>query len=80
MSESILRLPEVMAQTGLSRSAIYERIVALSPRFPQPVNIGPRAIGFLESEIQTWIQERVAESRMTNRIGDESAKPSKYGI
>ena len=32
-------------------------------RFPSPVKIGSRAIAFIESEIDEWINQRIAESR-----------------
>jgi prophage regulatory protein len=62
MSESILRLPEVQARTGLSRSTIYERLK--DHLFPKPISLGVRAIGFVESEIEAWIQSRITESRV----------------
>ncbi len=58
---SILRLSEVTVKTGLSRSTIYERIKAKT--FPQPISLGERAIGFLSSEVDEWIEARIAESR-----------------
>jgi prophage regulatory protein len=61
MTETILRLPEVKARTGLSRSTIYERIKTNT--FPLPIRIGERAIGFIDSEIDDWIQARIAKSR-----------------
>ena len=57
----ILRLPVVIHRTALSRSTIYKFIAA--GRFPKPVRLGPRAVGWLESEIDDWIADRVAESR-----------------
>ncbi len=64
MSESLLRLPEVQARVGLSRSTIYERLKNDPPTFPKPVSLGgERAIGFVESEIESWIQSRITESR-----------------
>lgn len=66
MSEAILRLPEVQARTGLSRSTIYDRLRSDPPAFPRPISLGgekARAIGFLASEIDAWIQERITESR-----------------
>ncbi len=57
----ILRLPEVKTRVGLSRSAIY---LAISrAQFPQPVHIGARAVGWLESEIENWISARVKQSQ-----------------
>jgi len=57
----ILRLPEVKAATGLSRSTIYDRIAR--GEFPKPINLGYRAVGWVEDDIMDWQQERVAESR-----------------
>lgn len=56
-----LRLPEVMARTGLSRSTIYVRLE--QGRFPRPVSLGGRAVGWIDSEIDEWMSNRVAESR-----------------
>lgn len=61
MTNKILRLPAVMACTGLSRSSIYLRIAEGS--FPKPVALGRRAVGWLESEVAAWIDEQVATSR-----------------
>ena len=52
MADAILRLPEVIARTGLKRSSIYIRIDQGEFR---PLKLGARAIGFLESEIDAWI-------------------------
>ena len=56
-----LRLPEVMARTGLSRSTIYVRLA--EGRFPRPVALGSRAVGWIEAEVDEWVRERIAESR-----------------
>ena len=56
-----LRLPEVMARTGLSRSTIYVRLD--HGRFPRPVSLGARAVGWIEAEVDEWMRERIAESR-----------------
>ena len=56
-----LRLPEVIARTGLSRSTIYVRLD--EGRFPRPVSLGGRAVGWIESEVDEWIRERIAASR-----------------
>lgn len=57
----ILRRREVEARTGLSRSTIYLRCSQKS--FPTPIRLGSRAVGWLESEIEAWVAERVASSR-----------------
>ena len=58
---TILRLPEVKRSTGLSRSTIYLRIS--QGTFPKPVGLGGRAVGWLEAEIQEWIERQVETSR-----------------
>ena len=58
---AILRWPDVHARIGLSRSHTHALIV--QRKFPPPLKLGPRASGWLESEIDDWIAERVAESR-----------------
>ena len=56
----IVRLPKVINNTGLSRSAIYQRIA--EGTFPKQINLGGRAVGWLEADIQSWIKQRLAES------------------
>ncbi len=56
-----LRLPEVMARTGLSRSTIYVRLD--QGRFPRPVSLGGRAVGWIEAELDEWMRERITASR-----------------
>ena len=56
-----LRLPEVQRRTGLSRSTIYVRLE--QGLFPRPVSLGGRAVGWIESEVDEWIRERIAASR-----------------
>ncbi|KGU71564.1 MULTISPECIES: helix-turn-helix transcriptional regulator [Burkholderia] len=40
-------------RVGLSKSEIYRRVAA--GRFPQSVKLGPKAVGWLESDIDAWI-------------------------
>ena len=61
MTHTILRLPAVKASTGLSRSTIYLRVS--QGTFPKPVSLGGRAVGWLEAEIQDWLQRRIEASR-----------------
>lgn len=60
MTDSILRLPAVMARTGLARSTIYLRMS--EGTFPPQVSIGARAVGWLESAINGWIASLVEQS------------------
>lgn len=61
MSHNLIRLPEVQRRTGYSKAWIYHMLS--ERRFPSPVKIGSRAIAFIESEIDEWINQRIAESR-----------------
>ena len=54
---SILRLKDLQQRIKLSRSTIYAKIAAGD--FPSPITLGPRAVGWLESDIQKWIKSRV---------------------
>ena len=60
-SQSILRLPKVKERTGLSRATIYLRMQQGS--FPNSISLGARAVGWLESDINFWIEEQIARSR-----------------
>lgn len=62
MTHRILRLPEVMSRTGLSRSTIYLKVS--QGNFPLPVNLGPRAVGWVEAEIQEWLEQQIEASRV----------------
>src|SRR5882762_4102601 len=58
---TFLRLPEVKAITGLSKTSFYALIRDRS--FPAPVRLGPRAVAWIRSEIRQWAVERVHASR-----------------
>ena len=61
--ERFLRLTDVMARTGLSRSYIYLSIS--KGNFPQNINLSSRSVGWLESEIDAWIQTRINQRSIT---------------
>jgi prophage regulatory protein len=61
MTHTILRLPSVKTRIGLSRSSIYLRIA--EGTFPKPVSLGLRAVGWLESDIEEWLRQRIELSR-----------------
>jgi prophage regulatory protein len=60
-NKRLLRLAEVKATTGLSKSTIYARIS--EGTFPKQILIGPRLVVWVESDIQNWIAEQVAAAR-----------------
>ena len=53
----ILRRNQVEDRTGLSRSTIYLRIQ--EGTFPRPINLGERAVGWVEKEIEAWLVLRI---------------------
>ena len=61
MTDNILKLPAVKEKTTLGRSSIYA--LAADGKFPKPIKLGARASGWLESEVNQWIADRIAESR-----------------
>ena len=61
MVTSILRLHAVKSRTGLSRSTIYLRIS--EDRFPKPVSLGGRAVGWIEAEVNDWLNQQIDNSR-----------------
>lgn len=64
MSKKIIRLPEVKYKTGLSRSSIYLRMS--NSEFPQSISLGGRAIGWLESDIELWLDGCITASKVAN--------------
>ena len=61
-----LRISEVEALTGLSRTTIYEW--SADGRFPPPVRLSERAVRWVESEVVGWMEERVEQGR----VGDDA--------
>ena len=64
MSIRIIRLPEVKDKTGLSRSTIYLRMS--QDRFPKSISLGERAFGWIEADIEQWLDDRIALVKATN--------------
>ena len=61
MSNKINRLPAVIERTGLSRSSIYLRMN--KGEFPQSISLGDRAIGWLEADIEQWLEDKITASK-----------------
>lgn len=66
-SERVIRMPEVLRRVGVSRSDVYRKIWAGD--FPKQIKLGPRAVGFLESDIEAYLQTLIARSHGGNRNG-----------
>lgn len=63
----ILRIPDVQRRVGLSRAQIYSLVTR--GEFPAPIKLGVKASGWLESEIDHWIDEQIKKSRRA--VGEE---------
>jgi prophage regulatory protein len=62
MAKRLLRLPAVIDRTGSNASRIYEMMKDGS--FPSSVPIGKRTVGWLETEIDAWIEKRIAARQL----------------
>jgi prophage regulatory protein len=61
MTNIVMKLPAVQSTTGLSRSTIYAFIS--QGRFPKPIPLGARSVGWLSSEVDDWIKSRISERK-----------------
>lgn len=61
----ILRRRQVEARVGLSRSTLYSYIK--DGRFPAPIRLGNRAVGWLEAEVLDWLRQRIEATREAGR-------------
>ena len=68
MSQKFIRLPEVIKRTGICRSGIYAKLRFnpkrphdYDPYFPKPVSISAHRIGWVESEIDQWIESKIQQ-------------------
>lgn len=63
----IIRLPELLDRTGLSKSTVYDKLNIRSPRhdpdFPRPRKLGvttSSAVGWSEDAVDSWIKKMMA--------------------
>jgi len=61
VSKRILRVRKVEEKTGLKKSSIYAMVK--DGRFPEQIKLGPRASGWVEEEVDAWIDKQIAASR-----------------
>ena len=55
----ILRRPKVEKKTGLSRSTIY--LLIKKGTFPKPIKLGERSVGWVEAEVDAWLESRIQQ-------------------
>lgn len=56
-NDDLMRLPDVMAKTGLRRSTLYAMI--RKGTFPAPVSLGDRAVAWPRSLVQAFVDARI---------------------
>lgn len=68
LKNHIIRLKELVALTGLSRSTIYDKQNPKSPRFdpsfPKKIHLGARAVGWFQEEIEVWLNSMRSKSTL----------------
>lgn len=57
----LIRIKKVMEMTGLSRSTIYKMMA--QKLFPHSIQLGIRAVAWIDSDVQDWIDEHVRLAR-----------------
>jgi len=68
----ILRKRQLCARIGLSPAQVYAMLDPKSPShdptFPHQIRLGPGAVGWLEHEIQGWLETRIKISRSERKL------------
>jgi len=55
---AVLRRRQVESRVGLRRTTIYKLVA--SGKFPKPVRLGARSVGWLSHEVDRWLADRIA--------------------
>ena len=63
--DRLLRRPDVEQRCGVTRSTIYRLMD--EERFPRPIHVGPKAVRWLESDIDAWMASRPRAEGRTRR-------------
>lgn len=56
-----LRIGEVRERIGLGRTSIYKMVN--EGTFPKPVRVLGKKVAWLDSEVDEWMMDRIAEER-----------------
>ncbi len=70
--KTIIRLPEVIARTGIPRSTIYALMA--QDKFPHQINLGIRSVGWIADEILEFNNQRIRESLARGSSHDYSVE------
>jgi prophage regulatory protein len=62
----MLRRKDVEERTGLKRSTIYDHVKRGT--FPRPIQLGPKVIGWIESEVDAWIDLQIELTRTNQAV------------
>jgi prophage regulatory protein len=77
MAKRILKLSEVEARVGLKKTTIYKSVQAGT--FPAPIALGGKARGWVDSEIDQWIEERIADTQNARQSRHYTPGTTKHG-
>ena len=58
MALRMLPIDEVLERTGLSRRTLYTEIA--QQRFPRPVQLTARRVGWPEGDVDGWLETKIA--------------------
>ena len=76
ITPKILRLPEVVAITRISKATIYRLLNRNG--FPRPIKLGERCVGWHMDEVESWLEsrERAGSDYVASAIGESSSRNS----
>ena len=60
-NQRLIRRKEVQTKTGLGASSIYAMMK--NGEFPQCLNLSERRVAWIESDVDQWINERIASHK-----------------
>lgn len=61
VTPTLLRLPAVCAQIGLSKSQVYRLI--RTGEFPAPIRLGANSVAWPTEHVSNWISEKISASQ-----------------
>ncbi|ERS03246.1 hypothetical protein Q674_09915 [Acinetobacter sp. COS3] len=65
-NQRLIRRKEVQTKTGLGASSIYAMMK--NGEFPECLNLSERRVAWIESEVDQWIANRIAQHKATNAV------------